>query len=63
MLHRMDVAKIIGLSFRPDKCATLSLTLMQQQAKFVQIEDLTIQGNHLPSLVARGIISLSWSAH
>ena len=51
MLHQMDAANIIGLSFWPDKCATLSLTLTQQRATFDQIEDLTIQGNHLPALL------------
>ena len=45
-----DAANIIGLSFRPDKCARLSLTSTQQRATFVQIEDFTIQGNNLPAL-------------
>ena len=45
-----DAANTIGLSFRPDKCATLSLTSTHQRATFVQPEDFTIQGSHLPAL-------------
>jgi hypothetical protein len=45
-----DGANILGFSFRPDKCATLSLTSTKQRATFVEQHDFTIQGSHIPSL-------------
>ena len=45
-----DAAHIVGLSFRPDKCATLSLTSTKQCATFVDQQDFLIQGNHIPAL-------------
>ena len=43
-------AHIVGFQFRPDKCASLSLTSTKQRATFVTTEDFTIQGNHIPAL-------------
>ena len=43
-------AHIVGFQFRPDKCASLSLTSTKQRAAFVKTEDFTIQGNHIPAL-------------
>ena len=43
-------ATILGFEFRPDKCASLSLTSTKQRATFVEAKDFTIQGNHLPAL-------------
>ena len=45
-----DAAHIVGLSFRPDKCASLSLTSTRQRATFVHQQDFLIQGNHIPAL-------------
>ena len=45
-----DAANIVGFSFRPDKCASLSLTSTRQRATFVEPVDFTIQGNHIPAL-------------
>ena len=41
---------IVGFQFRPDKCASLSLTSTKQRATFVTMEDFTIQGNHITAL-------------
>ena len=45
-----DAAHIVGLSFRPDKCASLSLTSTKQRATYVHEQDFLIQGNHIPAL-------------
>lgn len=45
-----DAAHIVGFQFRPDKCASLTLTSTKQRATFVVMEDFTIQGNHIPAL-------------
>ena len=45
-----EAAHIIGFEFRPDKCASMSLTSTKHRATFVQTEDFTIQGNHIPAL-------------
>ena len=45
-----EAAHILGFSFRPDKCATLSLTSTRQRATYVEQVDFTIQGNHIPAL-------------
>ena len=43
-------ASVLGFEFRPDKCASLSLTSTRQRATFVEPQDFTIQGNHIPAL-------------
>ena len=43
-------ANILGFLFRPDKCATLSLTSTRQRATYVEQQDFTVQGNHIPAL-------------
>ena len=45
-----EAAHIIGFEFRPDKCATLSLTSTRQRATFVEQQDFIVQGNHIPAL-------------
>ena len=45
-----DAANIVRFQFRPDKCATLSLTSTRQHATFVEQRDFTVQGNHIPAL-------------
>ena len=45
-----EAAHIVGFQFRPDKCASLTLTSTKQRATFVTTEDFTIQGNHIPAL-------------
>ena len=45
-----EAANTLGLNFRPDKCATLSLTSTRQRATFVEPTDFTIQGEHIPAL-------------
>ena len=45
-----EAAHIIGFEFCPDKCATLSLTSIRQRATFVEQQDFTVQGNHIPAL-------------
>ena len=44
-----EAAHIVGFQFRPDKCASLTLTSTKQRATFVTTEDFTIQGNHIPA--------------
>ena len=43
-------ASVLGFEFRPDKCASLSLTSTKQRATFVEPQDFIIQGNHIPAL-------------
>ena len=50
LLDATSEAHILGFSFRPDKCATLSLTSTRQRATYVEQVDFTIQGNHIPAL-------------
>lgn len=45
-----EMANILGLSFRPDKCATLTLTSTKQRATFVDPQDYIIQGEHISAL-------------
>ena len=45
-----DAANIVRFQFRPDKCATLSLTSTRQHATFVEQRDFTVQGNHIAAL-------------
>ena len=45
-----EAAHIVGFEFRPDKCATLSLTSTRHRATFVEQKDFTVQGNHIPAL-------------
>ena len=45
-----EAANIVGFSFRPDKCASLSLTATRQRATFVETVDFVIQGSHIPAL-------------
>ena len=45
-----EAANIVGFSFRPDKCASLSLTSTRQRATFVETVDFVIQGSHIPAL-------------
>lgn len=46
-----DGAHILGFMFRNDKCASLCLTSTKQRATFVEQNDFTIQGDHIPALV------------
>ncbi len=50
-----EAANIVGFSFRPDMCATLSLTSTKQHATFVEQQDFILQGNHISAL-SRGPI-------
>lgn len=43
-------ASLIGLQFRPDKCASLSLTYSKKHKTNIQNNDFTVQGNVMPSL-------------
>ena len=45
-----DGATILGLSFRPDKCASLSLVTDGRATVRTATTDLTIQGEHFPAL-------------
>ena len=45
-----EAANIVGFSFRPDKCATLSLTSTKQRAMLIEQNDFVVQGNHIPAL-------------
>lgn len=45
-----ESATILGFSFRPDKCASLSLTSTRTTATTTEVNDYTIQGNHIPAL-------------
>ena len=45
-----EAANIVGFSFRPGKCASLSLTATRQRATFVETVDFVIQGSHIPAL-------------
>lgn len=45
-----EAANIVGFSFRPDKCASLSLTATRQRATFIETVDFVIQGNDIPAL-------------
>ena len=45
-----EAAHIVGFQFRPDKCASLTLTSTPQRATFVTVQDFTIQGHHIPAL-------------
>ena len=45
-----EAANTLGLKFRPDKCATLSLTSTRQRDTFVEPTDYTIHGEHIPAL-------------
>ena len=54
-----DAAHIVGLSFRPDKCASLSLMSTKQRAIFVHQQDFLIQGNHIPALAQEQSFTIS----
>ena len=43
-------SSVIGLQFRPDKCASLSLTYSKKHKTNIQNNDFTVQGNVMPSL-------------
>ena len=45
-----EAARVVGFTFRPDKCASLSLTSTKQRATFVEPQDFLIQGQHIPAL-------------
>ena len=45
-----EAARVVDFTFRPDKCASLSLTSAKQRATFVEPQDFLIQGQHIPAL-------------
>lgn len=45
-----DGATILGFSFRPDKCASLSLSARRKLATITVVNDFLIQGSHIPAL-------------
>jgi hypothetical protein len=47
-----ETASILGLEFRPDKCASLSLTYGKQFKDNIQLRDYIVQGKAIPSLRA-----------
>ena len=46
----LEAARVVGFTFCPDKCASLSLTSTKQRATFVEVQDFLIQGQHIPAL-------------